>query len=47
MLRPEVQDDRAAFEAHLATPHRAAFDRDTAADVRDKRDEAFDRRIHG
>ena len=41
----EVYDDRAAFEAHLATPHFAAFDRDIAAWVRDKRVETHDRRI--
>ena len=43
----EVYDSRAAFDAHLATPHFAAFDRDTGPWVRDKRVTTFDRRIHG
>ena len=33
----EIYDDRAAFAAHLASPHYAAFARDSAAHVAAKR----------
>ncbi|MEM6974618.1 MAG: putative quinol monooxygenase [Pseudomonadota bacterium] len=45
----EVYDDRAAFEAHLATPHFRSFDRKTAEMVAAKRVVTFSERIdpHG
>ena len=36
VLLYEIYDDRAAFEAHLASPHFLAFDRDVAAYVANK-----------
>lgn len=33
----EIYDDRAAFDAHLVSPHYAAFNRDSAAHVTAKR----------
>jgi quinol monooxygenase YgiN len=33
----EIYDDRAAFAAHLASPHYAAFNRESAAYVAEKR----------
>lgn len=43
----EIYSDRAAFDAHLATPHFLAFDRETAPWVRAKRALTHDRRLHG
>jgi quinol monooxygenase YgiN len=36
ILLYEIYDDRAAFDAHLKTPHFAVFDRDSAPLVADK-----------
>jgi quinol monooxygenase YgiN len=38
----EIYDDRAAFAAHLASAHYAAFNRDSAAHVAEKRVVEYD-----